>query len=59
MSNENPCDWDGDTYCVECIRPATHKKVFAMIADSPIYEFVCCQCAVSIEKEKTNGNEKG
>jgi len=47
----NPCDWDLETYCVICKNPATHKKIFGLADETPIYEFVCCECAEQKENQ--------
>lgn len=44
-----PCDWDGESYCVEqaCIAPATHRRLLGFHPDigDPIVELVCCRHA--------------
>lgn len=40
-----PSDWDGESYCVECLEPACHQRPEAMADDHPVMEMVCCQHA--------------
>lgn len=43
-----PCDWDQQSYCTTdgCHRPATHRSLTGLVADTPVYELVCCQHAI-------------
>lgn len=47
----SPCDWDGESYCVEgCGEPATHRRIYGWSDDAPVMELVCCIHAIVEEK---------
>lgn len=43
----SPTDWDGESYCVDCPRPATHQRLSGMHGDMPVTELVCCTHAIA------------
>lgn len=47
VAAQEPCDWDGEAFCVErCGRPATHQRLTGMVDELPVYELVCCSCSL-------------
>lgn len=40
-----PCDWDQESHCVDCGRPATHRRTVGMVGDDLLVELVCCEHA--------------
>ena len=42
-----PCDWDGDSYCIEegCSGRATHRRFLGAVGQDEVVEMVCCSHA--------------
>lgn len=43
-----PCDWDRESHCVGCGRPASHRRLLGMVDDVTTVELVCCMCALGV-----------
>jgi hypothetical protein len=52
-----PSDWDGESYCVECLEPACHQRPEAMADDHPVMEMVCCRHARPTPDSGTPGDD--
>lgn len=46
LTNNEPSDWDGVSYCTNlCGTPATHRKLLTFSGETPVVELVCCSCS--------------